>query len=145
MSNSRSSGCTSSVSSATPLKPKTVARCTIINLIDTEKGFRDQLLSKVVNLKRQELEIKQQKQARQQQDFKVKPSMLEKSLLMSLFQANAENILDYTELINNLDDMKKTTLAIENQRERSGSQRRSSTTNERSNKSSRLKTPCFSS
>lgn len=67
----------------------------------------------VVNYERQELETKRQELVRQQNDFEVKLSMLEETLLESLSSANPETILDNTELIDNLDNMKKTAMSIE--------------------------------
>lgn len=98
-------------------KPEIAAQCTIINFIVTEKGLEDQLLAMVVNFERQELETKRQELVRQQNDFEVKLSMLEETLLESLSSANPETILDNTELIDNLDNMKKMSLTIETQKE----------------------------
>lgn len=98
-------------------RPEIAAQCTIINFIVTEKGLEDQLLAMVVNYERQELETKRQELVRQQNDFEVKLSMLEETLLESLSSANPETILDNTELIDNLDNMKKTAMSIEIQKE----------------------------
>jgi dynein heavy chain len=98
-------------------RPEIAAQCTIINFIVTEKGLEDQLLAMVVNFERQELETKRQELVRQQNDFEVKLSMLEETLLESLSSANPETILDNTELIDNLDNMKRMSMTIEVQKE----------------------------
>ena len=98
-------------------RPEIAAQCTIINFIVTEKGLEDQLLAMVVNYERQELENKKQFLVRQQNGFEVKLKELEETLLISLSNADPENILDDTELIENLDKMKKTAIDIENQKE----------------------------
>ena len=97
-------------------RPEVAAQCTIINFIVTEKGLEDQLLAMVVNYERHELENRKQTLVRQQNDFEVKLRELEETLLTSLSHANPENILDDTELIENLDNMKKTATGIEHQK-----------------------------
>lgn len=97
-------------------RPEIAAQCTIINFIVTERGLEDQLLAMVVNYERQELENRKQTLVRQQNDFEVKLRELEETLLTSLSHANPENILDDTELIENLDNMKKTATSIEIQK-----------------------------
>lgn len=64
----------------------------------------------VVNFEKQELELRKQHLVKQQNQFEVSLSELEVQLLESLSKANPETILDDTELINNLDQMKKTSL-----------------------------------
>ena len=97
-------------------RPETAAQCTIINFIVTESGLEDQLLAMVMNYERQELEEKKQKLVRQQNQFEVTLSNLEVDLLDSLSKANPETILENTQLINNLDQMKKTATEIQEQK-----------------------------
>lgn len=98
-------------------RPEIAAQCTIINFIVTEQGLEDQLLAMVVNWEKQELETKKQELVRQQNEFEVLLSSLEEKLLQCLSSANPETILDNTELIENLDNMKKTATSIETQKE----------------------------
>lgn len=94
-------------------RPELAAQCTIINFIVTEKGLEDQLLAMVVNVEREELEIKREELVRQQNDFEVQLSNLEKKLLESLSKADSATIIDNKELITNLENTKKTALGIE--------------------------------
>lgn len=98
-------------------RPEIAAQCTIINFIVTEQGLEEQLLAMVVNFEKQELELRKQQLVRQQNQFEVSLSELEVQLLESLSRANPETILDDTELINNLDQMKKTSVQISLQKE----------------------------
>ena len=75
-------------------RPELAAQCTIINFIVTEKGLEDQLLAMVVNVEKQELELRRGELVRQQNDFEVQLSNLEQRLLESLSKANPATIID---------------------------------------------------
>lgn len=98
-------------------RPEISAQCTIINFIVTEQGLEDQLLGMVVNYEKQELETKRAELVHKQNEFEVKLSSLEEKLLECLASADPETILDNTDLIENLDSMKKMATSIELQKE----------------------------
>lgn len=52
-------------------RPEIAAQCTIINFIVTESGLEDQLLAMVVNVEKNELEVKKQELVKKQNEFKV--------------------------------------------------------------------------
>jgi len=96
-------------------RPEIAAQCTIINFIVTESGLEEQLLAHVVNIEKNELETQKQELVKKQNDFSVRLEQLEQMLLESLASADPATILDNRELIENLDNTKKTTLEIQEQ------------------------------
>ena len=86
-------------------KPEMFAQCTLINFIATEAGLEDQLLAKVVNVERPELEQQKQELVAMFNRFKVELKQLEDDLLERL--ANApEDILSDLPLIEGLEKTK---------------------------------------
>ena len=86
-------------------KPEIFAQCTLINFIATEAGLEDQLLAKVVNVERPELEQQKQELVAMFNRFKVELKDLEDDLLERL--ANApEDILSDLPLIEGLEKTK---------------------------------------
>lgn len=86
-------------------KPEIAAQCTIINFIATEKGLEDQLLSKVVQKERPDLEEKNQNLQAAFQKYKIQLVDLENDLLERL--ANApDDILSDVPLIEGLEATK---------------------------------------
>lgn len=99
-------------------RPELAAQCTIINFIVTEGGLEEQLLAMVVNVERPELEAEKSELVRKQNDFQVQLAKLEQNLLDSLSEANPATILENKQLIDNLDNTKKTSIDIAIQREK---------------------------
>lgn len=60
----------------------------------TESGLEDQLLAMVVNVEKNELEVKKQELVKKQNEFKVILDELESSLLKELSEADPSTILD---------------------------------------------------
>jgi dynein heavy chain, axonemal len=98
-------------------RPEIAAQCTIINFIVTEGGLEDQLLAMVVNVEKNELEVKKQELVKKQNEFKVVLDELESSLLKQLSEADPATILDNKELIDNLEKTKATSISIQEQSE----------------------------
>lgn len=94
-------------------RPEIAAQCTIINFIVTESGLEEQLLAAVVNIEKNELEMMRQELVKKQNEFSVTLDRLEESLLVSLSEADPNTILDNRELIQNLDNTKKTSTEIQ--------------------------------
>lgn len=92
-------------------KPEVAAQCTLINFIATEKGLEDQLLAKVVELERQDLEEKSRALTAAAINYEIQLVELEDELLERL--ANApEDILSDVPLIEGLEATKKTAKEI---------------------------------
>lgn len=66
----------------------------------------------VVNIEKNELEMAKQDLVKKQNEYAVTLDKLESDLLQSLSEADPATILDNTELIQNLDKTKKTTIEI---------------------------------
>jgi len=98
-------------------RPEIAAQCTIINFIVTESGLEDQLLAMVVNVEKNELEVKKQELVKKQNEFKVILDELESSLLKQLSEADPSTILENKELIENLEKTKATAISIGEQSE----------------------------
>jgi len=96
-------------------RPEIAAQCTIINFIVTETGLEDQLLAMVVNVERPELEQSKQELVRKQNSFKVELARLEDLLLERLSDADPATILSNIELIDGLEQTKRTALDIAEQ------------------------------
>jgi dynein heavy chain len=86
-------------------KPEVFAQCTVINFIATEAGLQDQLLEKVVNNEKPELEAEKQELAAQMNDYKQQLVTLEDQLLERLANAPAD-ILSDVALIEGLEGTK---------------------------------------
>ena len=71
----------------------------------------------VVNVERNELEVKKQELVKKQNEFKMVLDELESSLLKQLSEADPETILDNKELIDNLEKTKATSISIQEQSE----------------------------
>lgn len=69
----------------------------------------------VVNIEKNELEMAKQDLVKKQNEYSVTLDKLESDLLQSLSEADPATILDNTELIQNLDKTKKTTIEITEQ------------------------------
>ena len=92
-------------------KPEIQAQCTLVNFIATEKGLQDQLLAKVVNREKRELEEEKQRLQEAFNQYKIKLLDLENQLLERL--ANApEDILSDVPLIEGLEATKKAATEI---------------------------------
>jgi dynein heavy chain len=94
-------------------KPEISAQCTLINFIATERGLEDQLLAKVVELERPDLEEKARALTAAAVNYQIQLVQLEDDLLERL--ANApEDILSDVPLIEGLEATKKTAHEISN-------------------------------
>ena len=92
-------------------KPEIAAQCTLINFIATQSGLEDQLLAKVVNREKPELEQEKQDLIKSFNDYKIQLVELEDQLLQRL--ANApEDILSDVPLIEGLEATKKASMEI---------------------------------
>ncbi|KAL7443397.1 hypothetical protein ACHAXH_005661 [Discostella pseudostelligera] len=92
-------------------KPEISAQCTLINFIATERGLEDQLLAKVVELERPDLEEKARLLTATAISYQIQLVELEDQLLERL--ANApEDILSDVSLIEGLEATKKTAQGI---------------------------------
>ena len=93
-------------------KPEIAAQCTLINFIATEQGLEDQLLAKVVEMERSDLEEKARALTAAAVGYQMQLVALEDELLERL--ANApEDILSDVPLIEGLEATKKTAKEIE--------------------------------
>ena len=93
-------------------KPEIFACCTLINFIATERGLEDQLLAKVVNVEKPELEKEKQVLIAQFNEYKIKLLNLEDDLLEKLSNA-PEDILSDIPLVEGLEATKKAAVEIE--------------------------------
>ena len=93
-------------------KPELQAQCTLINFTVTRDGLEDQLLAEVVSKERPDLEATKSQLTKQQNDFKITLKGLEDNLLSRLSAAEG-NFLGDTELVENLENTKKTANEIE--------------------------------
>lgn len=92
-------------------KPEIAAQCTIINFIATERGLEDQLLAKVVEMERSDLEEKSRELTSAATQYQMQLVQLEDDLLERL--ANApDDILSDVPLIEGLEATKKTSKEI---------------------------------
>lgn len=92
-------------------RPEIAAQCTLINFIATERGLEDQLLAKVVELERKDLEDKAKELTEAAVNYKIQLVELEDDLLERL--ANApDDILSDVPLIKGLETTKKTAKEI---------------------------------
>ena len=86
-------------------KPEIAAQCTLVNFTSTESGLEDQLLARVVNVERPDLEAQKQELQDAFNRYKIELFELEEQLLTSL--ANApEDILSDVALIEGLEATK---------------------------------------
>jgi dynein heavy chain len=91
--------------------PEIAAQCTLINFTSTELGLEDQLLAKIVNVEKPELEEKKQELIDNFNRYKIELLELENNLLERL--ANApEDILSDVPLIEGLEATKKASTEI---------------------------------
>jgi len=93
-------------------KPEISAQATIVNFCVTEKGLEDQLLALVVEKERFDLQEQSTALVRQLGEFTVQITELEDNLLFRLANSQGD-ILDDIELIENLEETKKTAQEIE--------------------------------
>jgi len=92
-------------------RPEIAAQCTLINFIATEKGLEEQLLARVVELERKDLEDKARELTEAAIRYKIQLVELEDELLERL--ANApDDILSDVPLIEGLEATKKTAKEI---------------------------------
>lgn len=92
-------------------KPEIAAQCTLINFIATEQGLEDQLLAKVVEMERKDLEEKARELTTAAVGYQMQLVQLEDDLLERL--ANApDDILSDVPLIEGLEATKKTAKEI---------------------------------
>jgi dynein heavy chain len=92
-------------------KPEIAAQCTIINFIATERGLEDQLLAKVVEIERSDLEEKAKLLMSAAMNYQMQLVQLEDDLLERL--ANApDDILSDVALIEGLEATKQTAKEI---------------------------------
>ncbi|CAF1004056.1 unnamed protein product, partial [Didymodactylos carnosus] len=93
-------------------KPEMQAQTTLINFTVTKDGLEDQLLADVVAKERPDLERLKSDLTKQQNEFKITLKKLEDSLLARLSSAEG-NFLGDTELVENLENTKRTATEIE--------------------------------
>ncbi|CAF3393401.1 unnamed protein product [Rotaria sp. Silwood1] len=93
-------------------KPEMQAQTTLINFTVTKDGLEDQLLADVVAKERPDLERLKSDLTKQQNEFKITLKRLEDNLLARLSSAGA-NFLGDTELVENLENTKRTATEIE--------------------------------
>jgi len=88
-------------------RPETLAQCTLVNFIATEKGLEDQLLARVVEMERKDLEETARELSRAEVAYQMQLVTLEDDLLERL--ANApDDILGDVALIEGMEATKKT-------------------------------------
>jgi dynein heavy chain len=93
-------------------KPEIAAQCTLVNFTSTEEGLEDQLLARVVNVERPDLEAQKQELQEAFNRYKIELFDLEEQLLTRL--ANApEDILSDVALIEGLEATKLASTEIE--------------------------------
>jgi dynein heavy chain len=93
-------------------KPEIFASCTLINFIATERGLEDQLLAKVVNVEKPELEAQKQQLQSEFNQYQIDLLELENDLLERLSNA-PDDILSDIPLIEGLEATKKASKEIE--------------------------------
>jgi ABC-type dipeptide/oligopeptide/nickel transport system ATPase component len=93
-------------------KPEVAAQCTLINFIVTEVGLEDQLLARVVNREKPELEEKRTGLVRAINQYMVTLTDLENQLLERLSNA-PDDILSDVALIEGLEKTKEAAIEIE--------------------------------
>jgi dynein heavy chain len=92
-------------------KPEIAAQCTLINFIATEQGLEDQLLARVVEYERKDLEEKARSLTRAAIEYQMQLVKLEDDILERI--ANApKDILSDVALIEGLEATKKTVIEI---------------------------------
>jgi dynein heavy chain len=92
-------------------KPEIAATCTLVNFTSTEVGLEDQLLARVVNVERPDLEAQKQELQAAFNNYKIQLFTLEEDLLERL--ANApEDILSDVALIEGLEATKAASTEI---------------------------------
>jgi dynein heavy chain len=92
-------------------KPEIAAQTTLVNFCVTEKGLEDQLLALVVEKERFDLQQQSSELIRQLGEYTVQITELEDNLLFRLSNSQGD-ILDDIELIENLEETKKTATEI---------------------------------
>ncbi|KAL6747291.1 flagellar outer dynein arm heavy chain beta [Haematococcus lacustris] len=93
-------------------KPEIAAQTTLVNFCVTEKGLEDQLLALVVEHERPDLQDQAAQLVRQLNEYNITLRELENSLLLRLANAQGD-ILEDIELIENLEQTKRTSVEIE--------------------------------
>ncbi|KAF5834390.1 hypothetical protein DUNSADRAFT_8976 [Dunaliella salina] len=93
-------------------KPEIAAQTTLVNFCVTEKGLEDQLLALVVDHERPDLQEQAAHLVRQLNEYNITLQELENSLLLKLANAQGD-ILEDIELIENLEQTKRTAVDIE--------------------------------
>eukprot|EP00878_Enallax_costatus_P032701 GHUV01035957.1.p1 GENE.GHUV01035957.1~~GHUV01035957.1.p1 ORF type:complete len:354 (+),score=108.96 GHUV01035957.1:90-1151(+) len=93
-------------------KPEIAAQTTLVNFCVTEKGLEDQLLALVVDHERPDLQEQSSTLVRQLAEYTITLKELEDNLLFRLANAQGD-ILEDIELIENLEETKRTAVEIE--------------------------------
>lgn len=93
-------------------KPEINAQTTLVNFCVTEKGLEDQLLALVVEHERPDLQEQARQLVRQLNEYNITLVDLENSLLFRLANSQGD-ILEDIELIENLEQTKRTAIEIE--------------------------------
>ena len=93
-------------------KPEIAAQTTLVNFCVTEKGLEDQLLALVVEKERPDLQEQAAGLVRALGEFTIQLKELEDNLLFRLANSKGD-ILDDIELIENLEETKRTAVEIE--------------------------------
>jgi dynein heavy chain len=93
-------------------KPEVQAQCTLVNFIATEEGLKDQLLARVVQAEKAELEEQKQELAAAFNRYKVQLIELEDNLLSRLSAAEGD-IISNVALIEGLEATKKAATEIQ--------------------------------
>ncbi|KAF6251999.1 flagellar outer dynein arm heavy chain beta [Scenedesmus sp. NREL 46B-D3] len=93
-------------------KPEIAAQTTLVNFCVTEQGLEDQLLALVVDHERPDLQEQAGALVRQLAEYTITLKELEDSLLFRLANAQGD-ILEDIELIENLEETKRTAVEIE--------------------------------
>ncbi|PNW78281.1 hypothetical protein CHLRE_09g403800v5 [Chlamydomonas reinhardtii] len=93
-------------------KPEVAAQTTLVNFCVTEKGLEDQLLALVVDHERPDLQEQAAGLVRSLNEYNITLVELENNLLFNLANATG-NILENIELIEGLEETKRTAVEIE--------------------------------
>ena len=93
-------------------KPELQAQTTLINFTVTRTGLEDQILAEIVKADRPDLESQKSELTRQLNEYKILLKSLEDNLLQKLNTAG-DDIINDIDLINNLENTKKTAAEVE--------------------------------
>ena len=92
--------------------PEVQAQCTLVNFTVTERGLEEQLLADVVKRERPEIEASMSKLRGEFAGYRIRLGDLEASILSRLSSASPDTVLGDVELIEGLENTKKTVAEI---------------------------------